>query len=99
MELVDRDKLLARLKDSKAYGMSMFKFSNVLNPVEVVADAMIDDAKDAPTVDAVPVVRCKDCKHWSDADDYKSGARECGHAEGWLLTMPDGFCCYGERKE
>ena len=21
-------------------------------------------SKDAPTVDAVPVVRCRDCKHW-----------------------------------
>lgn len=46
-----------------------------------------------PTVDAVEVVRCKDCKYYSN---------------GWLCNLylnvshemkPDDFCSYGERRE
>ena len=71
------------------------------------AKSFIDDA---PTVDAVPVVRCKDCKYWSDEDgtlprsDGVLFAR-CkvhnylldGRHTGWCPTEND-FCSYGERK-
>ena len=49
----------------------------------------------APTVDAVPVVRCKDCIWYAE--------KETG--EGWcseVMARPmphNGFCSYGERKE
>ena len=52
------------------------------------------DAKqitDAPTVDAVEVVRCKDCKHYNE-----------GFCVGYHAhhdTLPDDFCSYGERKD
>ena len=42
-----------------------------------------------PTADVVPVVRCKDCKH------YKNEWCEILKAES---PVPDGFCCYGERR-
>jgi len=41
----------------------------------------------APTVDAVEVVRCKDCKHWHGGDCYRIE-----------ITRPDDFCSYGERR-
>ena len=47
------------------------------------------------TVDAVPVVRCKDCKH-CDPENY-----HCDHAMGTaapLRRKPDDFCSYGERR-
>ena len=50
----------------------------------------------APTVDAVPVVRCKDCKYWQDNNDgYPHEECRWGHGE-----TPDAndFCSYGERK-
>lgn len=37
--------------------------------------------------DVVPVVRCKDCKHWNNGDCYRIE-----------LTRPDDYCSYGERK-
>lgn len=49
-----------------------------------------------PTIDAVPVVRCRECKHWSE------------HPEGYLgvcsfisrnFVMENGYCAWGERKE
>lgn len=41
-----------------------------------------------PTVDAVSVVRCKDCKNWNGGDCYRQE-----------LTLPEDFCSYGEREE
>lgn len=42
---------------------------------------------DAPTVDAVPVVRCKDCKYWHNGDCYRLE-----------LSSSHDFCSYGEKK-
>lgn len=44
----------------------------------------------APTVDAVEVVRCMDCK-WFDIDMERCNGGE--HP-----TMPDAFCSYAERR-
>ena len=48
----------------------------------------------APTVDAVEVVRCRDCKHLMFSDCYG----ECGKGH-MSIVSPDDFCSYGERKE
>ena len=45
---------------------------------------------EAPTIDAVPVVRCKDCKHYL-------GLAEC-EFEGHFSGGTNYFCSYGERK-
>lgn len=48
----------------------------------------------APTVDAVEVVRCLDCKYLMFSDCYG----ECG--KGYMgVVRPDDFCSRGERKE
>lgn len=47
----------------------------------------------APTVDAIPVVRCKDCKWWREDSDHT-----CKH----FYTSPkvaNDFCSYAEPKE
>ena len=57
------------------------------------------DAKqiaDAPTVDAVEVVRCRECKHCDPENHH------CDHHMGTaapLRRKPDDFCSYGERKD
>ena len=38
-------------------------------------------------VDAVEVVRCKDCRYWDDGDCYRLE-----------LSMPTDFCSYGEKR-
>ena len=49
----------------------------------------------APTVDAVPVVRCGECK-W--ARDYK-GEMICGRVPLAIwTTMPERYCVDGERR-
>ena len=52
----------------------------------------------APTVDAVEVVRCKDCRQWSrnvGVADSPNGHCFCHDIE---MNGYD-FCSYGERKE
>lgn len=45
-----------------------------------------------PTIDAVPVVRCKDCKHRDAEKGFCEG-------RGWPMQLvpDDGFCDKGER--
>ena len=48
-----------------------------------------------PTIDAVPVVRCKDCKHH---EDEEIGMVYCPNAlGGWVAE--NWFCADGEREE
>lgn len=67
--------------------------------------------RDALTVDAVPVVRCRECKYWGDEDGKLQRSdgvlfARCkihnylldGRHTGWCPTEND-FCSYGERKE
>lgn len=48
---------------------------------------------EAPTVDAVPVIRCKDCKYWG-ADGYRYG---CKYATG--VMFENDYCSRAERKD
>lgn len=51
----------------------------------------------APTIDAVEVVRCKDCK-WSDWYKNLNGEHRCYCMEhGSLGHTDDDYCSYGER--
>lgn len=57
-----------------------------------------EDIDNAPTIDAVPVVRCKDCigkAHWYK-NDY--GFDICG-LSGLFVVEDKDFCSYGERRE
>ena len=61
----------------------------------------LDEIRHAPIVDAVPVVRCKDCVHWDDdPDTYGADDGPKGKCMKSFETMcEDDFCSYGERKE
>lgn len=61
-----------------------------------VADMIEDCIENTPTIDAVPVVRCLNCKYkgvlWRETI--------CEHPNGMLHKVkPDDFCSYGKRKE
>ena len=60
----------------------------------------VADIDTIPTVDASPVVRCKDCVHWYDKEEtclkiYSDGAVS---PYAWQFRKPDDFCSYGERR-
>lgn len=60
---------------------------------------LIDDMKsmidDAPTVDAVPVIRCKDCKYLR----LTGTIWRCQNRSVMMLCEMDDFCSRAERKE
>ena len=81
------------------------------------ADALMDEANsdgaygyvdakqisESPTVDAVPVVRCRECKHWkptgSKTGNSFSDTEYIGGCEFTKYCRRESdFCSYGERK-
>ncbi|SCI19806.1 Uncharacterised protein [uncultured Oscillibacter sp.] len=54
-----------------------------------------------PTIDAVPVVRCRECKYWRrytrQWENHCAGECERHRMEGG--TYENDFCSYGQRKE
>lgn len=63
---------------------------------DIYAKRMLDHMD---TVDAVPVVRCKDCAHYDMGACLKiySDGNVCSAA--WQTRKPDDFCSYGEQRE
>lgn len=54
--------------------------------------AMREIIQNAPTVDAVPVVRCKDCCWYVEDEECDPF---CGHKD--IYIRPDYFCADGEK--
>lgn len=50
------------------------------------------------------IVRCRDCKHYYEADNYHPQGNYISHCCKYFDSYndevePDGFCAWGERKE
>ena len=60
-------------------------------------EAMEDVIENTPTIDAVEVVRCYDCKYcgWDDIYDRYWCERTLGN----ILVQSDDYCSFGKRKE
>ena len=54
------------------------------------------DIEAAPTVDAVPVIRCRECKQGEIDDPDFPDEYYCHEGCGW--NKGDFYCAYGERK-
>ena len=70
-------------------------------PEEVTGEGIVyvQDIDEAPTVDAVEVVRCKECKHW-DQCPYQPNYGQCIRVDyDPPVTYGDDYCSYGERKD
>ena len=89
MELIDKKKLAAHLvKES-------LKLENAANYDGVkVIEKLLWYLVDVESIDAVPVVRCKDCVHGININDMIA----CTEFRE-VIHKPEDFCSYGERKE
>ena len=94
-----------RLIDAKAYCMELYNEMNYPGRSEefmTAIDVAIADLADAPTVDAVEVVRCRECKHhyWEQEPCHGKSVHYCKlpHMRG-VEVFKEFFCYYGERKE
>lgn len=62
------------------------------------ADALAVDEQ--PTIDAVPVIRCRECSKWWQKKDTTWLCRGFGYCTECMIgCYADNYCSYGERKE
>ena len=57
------------------------------------------DIDEIPTADVVEVVRCKDCKHFTEGMIGDDLEYFCKLTSGMVNPAPDFYCSYGERRE
>lgn len=91
MRLIDADVICEKLAE---------RAMEYLNVDECTVKTIKEDMKIVnriPTMEAEPVVRCKDCKYWQDNNDGYPH-EECRWGNGETPDAND-FCSYGERKE
>ena len=100
---------MARLIDADKFEVytCVNKSSDYVDGVQ----SMLEAIDSAPTIDAVEVVRCKDCKHQCKIWHADKRMKEKGY---WIYSCKrngdhfvshtvngydDEYCCYGERKK
>ena len=93
MRIIDADWVL---EHTKPYELSDEDWSVTGGTAIRLIHNAIDNA---PTVDAVPVVRCRECKHaWIHPCGYVYCHRDGRNAYEMTFNL-DSFCSYGERKD
>ena len=90
MRLIDADKLR-----EKAQWMEMLDNQGIIFDIRAVSVSSIDLA---PTLDAVEVVRCKDCVHYDLGGCLKIYSDGAASKYAWQTRNEDDFCSYGRRK-
>lgn len=72
------------------------------------ANEVAEAVENAPIIDAVPVVRCRECRWWDQKEDSQYGyCYACRHnffSSNWEISIrrtyrEDFFCADGERKD
>lgn len=89
--LIDAEKVIRDLTAMKAQ----------LGVDAILIDGMIDGLKRQPKVDAVEVVRCKDCKHkgWIQEPCHGESVDFCNVFDSTINNPEKCFCYYGERRK
>lgn len=106
MRLIDADRLLMHLSDyalqeSPWWGANGYGNNDAYEAIEECIKAV----EEAPTVDAVEVTRCKDCKHYLRNKIYViegmpiMGNQVCEKWGDGCRTDENGFCFMGERRK
>ena len=85
MRLIDADRALEIVRDQGIAHPSAYHLTNYATLI----------LREAPTIDAVPVVRCRECKYCDPENHH------CDHHMGTVAPLrrkPDDFCSYGEKR-
>lgn len=89
MRLIDADALMKAfyksIDDAVLHGGKIVPFQDII--------------QNAPTIDAVPVVRCKDCKHCEYASNRIPTEQAWVCYKLGIDVEQDWFCADGERKD
>lgn len=91
--------------ESEAYMSAQIKLDNpITQGLNSVVHRKIQQLiADTPTIDAVPVVRCRECKHFNlithECENELLSTDHEGGASYSLNFYDDDFCSYGELRE
>ena len=96
MRPIDADKLIEQIKKIYCEGCDNY---NGMRCKACPNDDEIRDIDSAPTIDAVSVVRCKDCKWHTSDDECISPKWDFEERVVYPTTYSYDFCSYGERKD
>lgn len=90
--LIDADRAMEIVRDQGIAHPNAYHLTNYATLI----------LREAPTVDAVEVVRCRECKHhyWEQEPCHGKSVHYCKlpHMRG-VEVFKEFFCYYGERKE
>lgn len=90
MRLIDADALKDGLIDYQQ------KHTDSLGDDYWIVENVLLRIEEMPTIDAEPVIRCKDCIYFHD---YGDGVKNCWSDGGGIFTKDDDFCSHAERKD
>ena len=89
MRLIYADILKAHVKMQTDLLRKFSSISELGELATVMADAFEREVDIQPTVDAIPVIRCKDCAYWNAEEQHG-----CTHD-----MLADDYCSRAERNE
>lgn len=94
-DLISREALKKAIAVARTNYNTCPEYNELFKYFSDLVGAMIDEM---PAVDAVEVVRCKDCVNMGKRLPLPKGYREdcgCCMAHGWIVS-PEDFCSWGE---
>lgn len=93
--LIDRDSLMAQLEDRQAFLVKEWGYRDHYTRG---FEEAVDKVGNTPAVDAVEVVRCKDCAK-AVRHEVFPWSRRCVVEDCRVTHRETHFCSYGERKD
>lgn len=106
MRLIDADefekKLTAMQRNTEESAKELalesgVELSKIDKTLYFSTQSFIDTMRCRPTVDAVEVIRCKDCRFWGMVEPIETeNCKFCKLAS--YMVGDNGYCVYGERK-
>lgn len=101
-EYIDRQAIKVALNHRLSY---LIKEYSVFDHYTTGYSDAVFAVENFPSADAVPVVRCKDCKYYRNQPNglcylhTEPTENERGYSGEAVCVEPDDFCSYGERRE
>ena len=101
-EYIDRQALEVALNHRLSY---LIKEYSVFDHYTTGYSDAVFAVEGFPSADAVPVVRCKDCKYYRNHPNglcylhTEPTENERGYSGEAVCVEPDDFCSYGEQRE
>lgn len=96
-DLISRSKLLEKVKAQLQDALHGAEVTGQTRFKQKATDCknFIDLIEHEPTVEAVPVVRCKNCEHWGTGVAGETEHVKCCEYAKYMVGE-NGYCVYGE---